>query len=387
VKAGAAGAFLNMVKFLRKRGHEIDIYTLRIARDIKEDLEKEFKVFISRYHFARLSTNIYAVDSYISFIPYLRCLQKVKQMIIDSHYDILFTSHHNYSTLLLFLLRHTEIPKIYYCYEPPRIYYEPPLLTETTIARSRLSKYLTLHMKYLDRAGAKCADLILCPSYYEREYIWRTYGIFAVTNYLGVDLEKHKRLNVPKENMILTVGVLQPHKAHDFVIRSLALIPKSKRPKFVIISSGYGPSQAYKEKIVKLAKQNDVNLEIMESYISDREFAELHSKARLFVIPYFMEPSIEPVAFAYELPIVAVKEGGAREVIINHETGILTDRDEKEFAEAIEFLLDHPDIAAEMGRKGREWVEKNFTWEKCAENLEKNFKKVLNRYRYRMHNL
>jgi glycosyltransferase involved in cell wall biosynthesis len=75
------------------------------------------------------------------------------------------------------------------------------------------------------------------------------YGIFAVTNYLGVDLEKHKRVEIPKENIILTVGVLQPHKAHDFVIRSFGLVLPTKRSKFVIITSGYSNNPLYKEKL------------------------------------------------------------------------------------------------------------------------------------------
>lgn len=368
VEAGAAGAFLNMVRSLNKRGHEIDIYTLRIAPEIKRALENNYNVF-------------YEVDclkskDYFNFLN----IQRVKQKIIKNrnYYDILFASHYNYSPFLLYLLRKISLPKVYYCYEPPRIYYEPILYTERSIKLAiRLLKIFKLPAKYIDRLGIKFADLVLCNSHYVRECIWRTYGIFAVTNYLGVDLEKHKRVEIPKENIILTVGVLQPHKAHDFVIRSLGLVPPTKRPKFVIITSGYSNNPLYKEKLYNLAKLNNVNLEIYEHYIPHEKFAELHSKAKLFVIPFIMEPSVEPVAFAYELPIVAVREGGVREVILDGETGILTERDEKEFAAAIEFLLDHPDIATKMGQKGKEWVKMNFTWEKCAENLERNFKKVL----------
>jgi glycosyltransferase involved in cell wall biosynthesis len=347
---------------------------------MKEELEKEVNVFT--LNFSELKIKLTPFLSNINALLYFRHLLKIKQKIVNNRYDILFASHHNWSPLLIFLLRNAKIPKVYYCYEPPRIYYEPPTYTEKPMRLAiSLLKSLTFPIKYLDRVGVKCADLVLCNSYYEREYIWRTYGIFAVTNYLGVNLEEHRKLDVPKENIIVSIGVLRPRKAHDFVIRSLRLIPESKRPKLIIITSGYFPDQIYKRKLHRLAEQNNVSLEIKESYLSEKEFAKLLSKAKLFVIPYIMEPSIEPVAFAYELPIVAVREAGAREVIIDRETGILTDRDEKEFAEAIEFLLDHPDISTEMGRKGREWIDKNFTWEKCAENLEKNLKKALNRYK------
>jgi glycosyltransferase involved in cell wall biosynthesis len=382
IKAGAAGAFLEMIKALRKRGHEIDVYTLKITPDIKEELEKKVKVNVFTLNFNEWKLKNYTIfllniNALRSF-PYL---QTIKQKIIKNQYDIFFAAHSNYSPLLIFLLRNAKIPKVYYCFEPPRLYYEPLIYSEKSIRFVfSIIKYLTFPIKYLDRIGVKCADLVLCGSYYEREYIWRTYSIFPVVNYLGVDSEKHKRINIKKENMILSVGVLSPLKAHDFIIRALGLIPKPKRPKLIIITSGYLLNHIYKRKLYTLAKEKNVELEIKESYISDMEFAMLHSKAKLFVIPYIMEPSVEPVAFAYKLPIVAVKEGGTREVIINNETGLLVDRDEKEFAEAIEYLLDRPDIAKKMGENGRKWIMKNFTWEKCAENLERNFKKVLKKY-------
>jgi glycosyltransferase involved in cell wall biosynthesis len=41
--------------------------------------------------------------------------------------------------------------------------------------------------------------------------------------------------------------------------------------------------------------------------------------------------------------------------------------------------LDNPEIAEGMGKEGRKWIEQNLTWEKCSENLEKNFREVLNK--------
>jgi len=57
----------------------------------------------------------------------------------------------------------------------------------------------------------------------------------------------------------------------------------------------------------------------------------------------------------------------------------LTNRDEKEFAMAIEYLLDNSDIADTMGKEGRKWIEQNFTWEKCALDLQRNLKRVLDK--------
>lgn len=365
IKAGAQGAFLNMVKSLKSRGHDIDIYVLNISDALKDELSKEFNIISAAFTESRLKGFAYMLD-YLRAFP---CFKKFARAINKGNYDVAFVDHAYLSPLILPFL---SIPKVYFCYEPPRIYYEPYWVHKNISLR--IYKLATCIVKFLDAYCVKFADLILCPSDYARESIWKAYGLFAVTNYLGVDLKHYRKLPIDKENMVLTVAVLRPHKGLEFLIRSIGLIPKDKRPKLVVIAAE--GSNKERNKLLNCAKIMNVELEIL-GYVPDEIFIELHSKAKVFAIPYIMEPSVEPVASAFELPIVAVREGGARETIIHNETGILTNRDEFEFAKAIEYLLDNPEIAQNMGRKGRKWIEQNFTWEKCAENLERNFKKAI----------
>jgi len=366
-KSGAQLAFLNMMLSLKKRGHEIDIYVL----DISEKLRREL-----RDHFFIVSMNVKDHKLLRKLLPFVdmvriyRKYRRVAKKINNGNYDVTFINHYIYSPLILPCIK---IPKVYYLYEPPRIYYEPPFSKKDEVI-----KIITFYNKYLDKFCVKYADLILSSSDYSGKYAKKVYGKTSITNYLGVDLDKYKKIkNVKKENLTISVGVLQPHKGHEFSIRSIGLIPKEKRPKLIIIAALGSKNE--KKKLYKLAKKLDVNLEI-KGYVPDEEFVKLHNKAKLVVIPFIREPSIEPVALACETPIVAVREGGARETIIHNKTGILTNRDEKEFAKAIEYLLDNPEIAENMGKKGREWIKNNFTWEICGENLEKNLNKIIKVY-------
>jgi glycosyltransferase involved in cell wall biosynthesis len=63
---------------------------------------------------------------------------------------------------------------------------------------------------------------------------------------------------------------------------------------------------------------------------------------------------------------VAVREAGAREAVINKVTGLLTPRNVREFAKAIEFLLDNPDIAAKMGERGYLFLKKSTLWKNLS---------------------
>ena len=371
VKAGAQGAFLNMMVSLGKRGHKIDVFALNMSDEFKKALGSS-NIGVTCLNFRELKFRfinpwLRIVNEFRAALLYRGLAQK-----INKEYDIVFVDHLDYSPLVLLVVK---IPKIYYCYEPPRPYYEPRLNNGRRISRM-LTVVPFLVDKLLDKYCAQHADLILSNSDYSREYTWRSYGIFPVTNCLGVDLQKYRKLPLTKENLVLSVGVIHPLKAHDFVIRSLGLVPADKRPKLVVIA--YRAHEREKQRLFDLAATSGVDLEIKD-YISHDEFLELHNRAKVVAVAYVMEPSVEPVALACETPIVAVREGGARETIVHGETGLLVGRDEAEFAKAIESLLDNPKKAAEMGRKGREWIEKNFTWEKCAEDLEKNLRRALNR--------
>jgi hypothetical protein len=85
------------------------------------------------------------------------------------------------------------------------------------------------------------------------------------------------------------------------------------------------------------------------------------STASVFVYRSEMEGlgSAALAAMAAGVPVVASKVGGLPEAVEHGRTGLLVDDDN--FAPAIRRLLDNPQEGAEMGRRGRERAEKNFT--------------------------
>jgi len=362
--------FLDMVSYLKRRGHEVDTFVLDTSEYFEKKL-REVNIEITSLNFK--AWKIKGLNAYLNIINELRAIYlyyRLARKLNKNDYDLAFVHHSILSPLILPFLK---IPKVYYCHEPPRAFYEPLIVKDWKHKIYNLFLFVPyLIDRCIDRYCVEFADLILTNSDYSCESIWRAYGRFAITNRLGVDTSIFRKMDEEKENLVISLGVLHPRKAHELVIESIGLIPPEKRPSLLIIGAG----QIKKEFYCNLAKKNNVELEI-KSNISDKELVALYNKAKVFAIAYIMEPSIEPAALGCELPIVAVREGGARETIIHGETGILTNRDEREFAQAIEYLLDNPDKAAEMGRKGREWIENNFTWEMCAENLERNFAKVL----------
>jgi len=69
-------------------------------------------------------------------------------------------------------------------------------------------------------------------------------------------------------------------------------------------------------------------------------------------------------------PVVVGDSGGAREALVDGETGVLVQGgDVRQVADAVASLLADPARAEAMGRAGRERVERAYTWPRAAGEL------------------
>ena len=172
---------------------------------------------------------------------------------------------------------------------------------------------------------------------------------------------------MPK-NFILSVGSIIPNKGYDFVIRSMSFIDEEIRPELVIVGSSN--ADAWINYLKDLAEENNVSLKVKQS-VTYEELRILYNEAKLFVFASWLEPfglvSLE--AMACGTPAVAVKESGVREVVSHNKSGLLVDRDEKKFGEAIEYLLSNTEVLDEMSKYSVGYVNDFWTVEKAGERL------------------
>jgi alpha-maltose-1-phosphate synthase len=114
------------------------------------------------------------------------------------------------------------------------------------------------------------------------------------------------------------------------------------------------------------------------------DLIRLYTQASVFVCPSVYEPFgiINLEAMACETPVVAAAVGGIPEVVVDGETGLLVpfepvssqdfeprvpEQFARDLAAAVNRLLDHPGSMREMGRKGRQRVERYFSWSSIAQ--------------------
>jgi glycosyltransferase involved in cell wall biosynthesis len=225
-----------------------------------------------------------------------------------------------------------------------------------------------------ERLNASAFDLILVNSYFSRESLLRVYGLDSTVCYLGVDTKLFVNHRYPRENFVVSVGELSPHKNPEFIIKAVALTP-APQPRLVWIANT-GPDW-YHDGMRSLAESVEVNFDVRKG-VDDNELVETLSRAAAMVYAPRLEPfGLAPLeANACGLPVVAVAEGGVREVIIDGVNGLLVQHQPQAMAHAIQRLAQDKQLATELSKNGPEIVEEKWSVNSAVERLERQLTKA-----------
>jgi len=325
---GAARVLDQTIKVLKKANCNVDIYSIaeKIYYRPKLNLKTE-------YLMVKPWRGFVLHNLWIFF--YLRLEHRRIASIIDSkQYDKVLV-HHDYFTKSPFLLRYIKTKTIYFCHEPQREYYEDWKIHAPSI-KDKIINLIRFPIKYIDQTNVKNAFIVITNSKFSKKIIDRIYGIKSLYLYPGVDLSIFKPSS-KKANIILSIGGINYIKDPFFIVESIKDLLDPY--KLIIVGSG---RQADLKKILNLAGNKRSFISIL-ARISDHKLIELYSLAKVHCIAAHLEPfglsSIE--AQACGTPVVAVKEGGVIETIVEGRTGYLTKRDKAEFREKVNKVLAH----------------------------------------------
>jgi glycosyltransferase involved in cell wall biosynthesis len=378
---GGKRALYEMTRRLAAR-HTIDVYTLSCAEhnfcDLRPFAQQHvvapFKPLpLARRPFGRINQGLRA----LTLLRVHRRQQSIARQIDAAGYEVVF-AHNCQFTQAPSVLSFLRTPSVYYCGEPPRFLYEPRIarpynaFTWQQRAVNLVDPFPTFYrsvLARLDRKNTRAAARVLTNSAYTRETLYRIYGIFAHIGYLGVDTELFRPLSLPRENFIVSVGMVNPQKGFDFLIRGLALLEKEQRPPLVIICNS--ADERERSYLTALAQQLQVAVEF-RVLIPDEEVVRLYNQARLMVYAPVMEPfGFAPLeAMACQTPVIGIREGGVRESVSDGVTGLLVDREPEALAAAIRALLANPAEADRLGHNGRSSAEDRWTWATSIEVIE-----------------
>lgn len=358
-EGGAKIALYEAVKRLQVK-YTIHLYSFMSDEGEYDVKHLSHKVFLYPYEAIapEKRRGIFRILGDLQTFTTLRKIHKeIAQMIDKGDYDLVYV-HHSRLTQAPFLLRYLNTPSVYYCQEPLRIAYEHQLRLKEKVSllKQIYEKLNRLIRKKIDRENAVAASEIITSSKYVSKYIFRVYGKKARICPLGVDVDKFKALSNNKREGILFIGEKSDLDGFNLLEKSITLIPKGKKPKLTIIEPfASGQFQRKKE-------------DIISAYL----------QAQATICTAIREPfGLIPLeSMACETPVIAVKEGGYKETILNNKTGYLIKRNAHELADKIIKLTENDKLVRRMGKAGRIHVQNNWTWDMHVENLERIFKKV-----------
>jgi glycosyltransferase involved in cell wall biosynthesis len=260
--------------------------------------------------------------------------------------------------------------------------------TRSLSLQAKIANIVMWRLSKLEKQAAQKANLIITISKYTKNKIIELYGIKKekiriVPN--GVDLQRFKPLDnqmkiknqigVKNRSCILFVGRLIPRKGLSFLINAAKQIVKEENQTIFLIV-GEGPQK--NQLISDLEKNRLLKNFLFLGDVKEKELPLIYNCADIFVFPSIQEAQgiVLLEAQASSKPIVSFNTGGISETLLDQKTGILIDPDSNKLAIAILKLLRNKELRCKMGKKGREFVTENFSWDKCAQALLEIYKET-----------
>lgn len=186
------------------------------------------------------------------------------------------------------------------------------------------------------------------------------------------DSGKYK-LSEDYDDYALFFGRFVEEKGVDVLLRAAA-----NAPNVTIRIVGDGPEEASLRGLAEELRLS--NIEFMGPLWGDA-LENVLTKARFVVVPSVWHenfPYVINQSFAYGKPVIGSDRGGIPELVLHGERGLVFAADsEIALAEAMCKLWDCPEMALEMGRNAKAYVDKEFNDQNFYEQIIRIYKGVL----------
>jgi len=222
---------------------------------------------------------------------------------------------------------------------------------------------------------ANRADLTmhLTSEYERRETLARFPKLRTATIPNGVDVPPNlNRIGRREELRLLFIGRLDPKKGIEALLKACSLI--DAQPPWRLAIAGWGlPDYVseLKKQIHNLGVEGRV--EMMGEVLSEAK-KRLFENSDVTMVPSYTEnfAIVVAEALAHGVPVIASK-GTPWSRLDQMKCGFWVDNDPGSLADAIRSISTMP--LAEMGSRGREWMQKEFSWRSVAEQMVDLYKR------------
>jgi D-inositol-3-phosphate glycosyltransferase len=242
---------------------------------------------------------------------------------------------------------------------------------------------------------AQQADLLIGSTQDEADDLVRLYNADPARVHVvapGIDLgtfqpldraEARRKIGYGPGRLLLFVGRLERLKGVDVAIRALALLRDRAHEDVRLIVLGEDVrdgDESEKERLKAVATASGVRdrVDFLGS-VAHHELPYFYAAADVCVMPSYSESFglVALEAQACGRPVVASGVSGLRSVVRDEVSGyLIDDHDPAIYAERIGRLLAEPELAQQMGRRGR-LLAQRFSWTRTADRLVGLFERAI----------
>lgn len=185
-----------------------------------------------------------------------------------------------------------------------------------------------------------------------------------------------KQLNIPtNKKVVIYLGGLTNNKGVHYIIQSIPHVTK-KYQNVIFLIMGYPNIDYYQN----MAKELGILKHIIFTGQIDYNKAHLYlNLGDIALSPKYTETEANGKLYNYMacgLPVVAFDTGTDREILSDYAL-YAKKGDVEDYAEKIIFLLENNKIRMEFGKKLREIVVDNYSWDNVGERILKNYNLLL----------
>lgn len=348
---------MQMARSLHRAGHEIHILSYNVNGSA------------SGFHLHQTDLR--------KFINEYRAMVKLNKI------DVFLTNSLNHANIAL---QNSIVPVVYDIHDPivPMLNCSKILGIDTlmSVTKARISK--------IERYVVANANFVTCASPRVKQFIIEQ-GVPPDKVETILNGVPHNYLNVKKEciygdfPVIVHQGNLSGLFDYNTILKaSLHLLQYQKNIRFVFM--GKGPLRKYLQ-LFSLFSNDRV---IMEEWLSSTDFPKHLAAGDIGIHAVGVHAhgyyACHMKTFDYMglgLPVVGTDSDYGTEIVKKAKAGVIVPPDNwKEFAEAIIFLIENPQVAKKLGQNGRIYARNNLTWESQLQGLEKILRnlKIMPRY-------
>jgi glycosyltransferase involved in cell wall biosynthesis len=254
-------------------------------------------------------------------------------------------------------------------------YYIPRILRKSISYLIKMLEYIS--SLFFDGIVTATDDILRNFSYHKKAICVKNFPIIEnIQSIIKIDNDEKNFFN------LIYVGGIAEKRGIIQMVEALDLVASNKKVKLVLCGEFDPPDLEVKVRSLKGFEKVQYL-----GWVDFRRIPELFIKADVGIV--CLHPILNFITglpiklFEYMLaglPVIASNFPLWKEIVEGNNCGICVNPlDPKGIAEAIKYLIEHPDEARKMGENGRKAVLEKYNWEKESEKLLDLYKGILNK--------